>query len=104
MISGKHTSALVLAGMLAGGLGFAALRHAKGPAGGGCCSSSASAVVHDASTGDCCNQALGDRQTHECSMTEVARNKNSAAEGDEGYVCPLTGETLPCPNCCPLNK
>ncbi len=21
-----------------------------------------------------------------------------------GYTCPLTGETLPCPNCCPLNK
>lgn len=22
----------------------------------------------------------------------------------EGYVCPLTGETLPCPKCCPLNS
>jgi len=21
-----------------------------------------------------------------------------------GYECPVTGETLPCPNCCPLNK
>jgi uncharacterized membrane protein len=20
-----------------------------------------------------------------------------------GYVCPLTGEELPCPKCCPLN-
>lgn len=20
-----------------------------------------------------------------------------------GYVCPLTGEELPCPECCPLN-
>jgi hypothetical protein len=20
------------------------------------------------------------------------------------YVCPITGETLPCPNCCPLNQ
>lgn len=20
----------------------------------------------------------------------------------EGYTCPLTGEELPCPNCCPL--
>jgi hypothetical protein len=20
-----------------------------------------------------------------------------------GYVCPLTGEVLPCPRCCPLN-
>ncbi len=22
----------------------------------------------------------------------------------EHYVCPLTGEELPCPNCCPLNQ
>jgi hypothetical protein len=22
----------------------------------------------------------------------------------DGYVCPATGETLPCPKCCPLNK
>ncbi len=22
----------------------------------------------------------------------------------EGYVCPVTGEELPCPNCCPLNN
>ena len=22
----------------------------------------------------------------------------------EGYVCPLTGEELPCPKCCPLNQ
>jgi hypothetical protein len=21
----------------------------------------------------------------------------------EGYICPLTGEVLPCPNCCPAN-
>ena len=21
-----------------------------------------------------------------------------------GYVCPVTGEELPCPNCCPLNE
>jgi len=25
-----------------------------------------------------------------------------AAEAS-GYVCPITGEELPCPNCCPLN-
>ena len=24
--------------------------------------------------------------------------------GDEGYACPVTGEELPCPNCCPLNQ
>lgn len=22
---------------------------------------------------------------------------------DAGFVCPITGEELPCPNCCPLN-
>ena len=22
----------------------------------------------------------------------------------KGYICPLTGEELPCPNCCPLNQ
>ena len=21
-----------------------------------------------------------------------------------GYVCPITGEEIPCPNCCPLNE
>ena len=21
-----------------------------------------------------------------------------------GFVCPVTGEELPCPNCCPLNQ
>jgi hypothetical protein len=25
------------------------------------------------------------------------------AQKNAGYVCPLTGEELPCPNCCPLN-
>jgi hypothetical protein len=22
----------------------------------------------------------------------------------QGYLCPITGEELPCPNCCPLNQ
>jgi len=25
-------------------------------------------------------------------------------ENTAGYVCPLTGEELPCPKCCPLNE
>jgi uncharacterized membrane protein len=25
------------------------------------------------------------------------------APKNAGYACPLTGEDLPCPNCCPLN-
>jgi hypothetical protein len=24
--------------------------------------------------------------------------------GEQPYICPVTGEELPCPNCCPLNK
>ncbi len=35
----------------------------------------------------------------------------TAGQGDkpqqvnaEGYVCPITGEELPCPLCCPLNQ
>jgi hypothetical protein len=23
---------------------------------------------------------------------------------DAGFICPVTGEELPCPKCCPLNK
>jgi len=26
---------------------------------------------------------------------------NSSADG--GYICPITGQKLPCPKCCPLN-
>jgi hypothetical protein len=25
-------------------------------------------------------------------------------QASDGYVCPLTGEELPCPKCCPLNQ
>ena len=37
----------------------------------------------------------------------VYANKHEPADKPEqaatSYVCPLTGEELPCPNCCPLN-
>lgn len=29
-------------------------------------------------------------------------SKASQPKMAEGYTCPLTGEELPCPNCCPL--
>jgi hypothetical protein len=29
---------------------------------------------------------------------------NSHKDNSGGYVCPITGEELPCPNCCPLNQ
>jgi hypothetical protein len=35
------------------------------------------------------------------STTDIANPVSTSAEG---YVCPLTGETLPCPSCCPLNQ
>lgn len=28
----------------------------------------------------------------------------NARAGAAGYTCPLTGEQLPCPKCCPLNQ
>jgi len=35
-------------------------------------------------------------------LTPVDGKPEPAAEAT-GYVCPITGEELPCPNCCPLN-
>jgi hypothetical protein len=29
---------------------------------------------------------------------------NSQRASTEGYTCPITGEELPCPLCCPLNE
>jgi hypothetical protein len=26
------------------------------------------------------------------------------SQGAEGFVCPITGEELPCEKCCPLNQ
>lgn len=37
----------------------------------------------------------------------VNASKQRDAKPDQvkaGYVCPITGEVLPCPKCCPLNK
>ncbi len=33
----------------------------------------------------------------------VQGEKPQPANAD-GYVCPITGEKLPCPHCCPLNQ
>jgi hypothetical protein len=30
--------------------------------------------------------------------------KMEKAADAPGYVCPITGEELPCPSCCPLNQ
>jgi hypothetical protein len=33
----------------------------------------------------------------------LAKSQQANTAG-EGFVCPLTGEELPCPNCCPVNR
>jgi len=33
-----------------------------------------------------------------------AQAKAISPQQADGYVCPITGEELPCPNCCPLNE
>jgi hypothetical protein len=43
-----------------------------------------------------------------CDSGQVATAKPAAKANDqaqaESYICPLTGEELPCPTCCPLNQ
>jgi hypothetical protein len=34
----------------------------------------------------------------------VSRSEKPGQVKTDGYTCPLTGEELPCPNCCPLNQ
>lgn len=34
----------------------------------------------------------------------VYATATKAQPAKAGYTCPLTGEELPCPNCCPLNE
>ena len=36
-------------------------------------------------------------------LSERGTAKSQQAKAD-GFVCPITGETLPCPKCCPLSK
>ena len=31
-------------------------------------------------------------------------DKPSQEASQKGYICPVTGEELPCQNCCPLNE
>jgi hypothetical protein len=38
----------------------------------------------------------------QCCNTDKARAPVQVAKA-EGYICPLTGEVLPCPACCPAN-
>ncbi|HKB38627.1 MAG TPA: hypothetical protein VKD72_19440 [Gemmataceae bacterium] len=38
------------------------------------------------------------------SWTPRQADKPDRSKAQEGYTCPITGEELPCPNCCPLNQ
>lgn len=38
-----------------------------------------------------------------CASTSAKTQRVSMGAASEGYTCPLTGEQLPCPKCCPLN-
>ena len=33
-----------------------------------------------------------------------AKTEVTQQQADAGFVCPVTGEVLPCENCCQLNK
>jgi hypothetical protein len=33
-----------------------------------------------------------------------AQSEKPPPANREGYICPITGEELPCPRCCPFNQ
>lgn len=37
-------------------------------------------------------------------LAAQARDGGKTEQAKPGYTCPVTGEELPCPKCCPLNK
>ena len=37
-------------------------------------------------------------------LAAQARDGGEAETKAAGFTCPVTGEELPCPKCCPLNK
>lgn len=36
--------------------------------------------------------------------SQVQPDMKQAQVAEQGYTCPVTGEELPCPNCCVLNQ
>lgn len=36
--------------------------------------------------------------------SQVQTAGKHAQRTEQGYTCPVTGEELPCPKCCPLNQ
>lgn len=35
--------------------------------------------------------------------SQAQSENRTTQDAKAGYVCPITGEELPCPKCCPLN-
>jgi hypothetical protein len=102
LASGGKFFSTALLGLAAGAAGFVAL-HAGGH--GGCCSANAVVDHGSGKAKSCCTAP--DRGTSDGVQAAVGNDKENAGNADseaEGYICPLTGEKLACPNCCPLNK
>ena len=38
------------------------------------------------------------------SARDTSAERPPRAAREVGYTCPVTGEELPCPNCCPLSQ
>ena len=36
--------------------------------------------------------------------TSQPTTNEGVKQAESGYACPVTGEELPCPKCCPFNK
>jgi hypothetical protein len=36
--------------------------------------------------------------------TPMPADEQPRQANEQGYLCPVTGEELPCPKCCPLNS
>jgi hypothetical protein len=70
---------------------------------------SSSASLSDCCTPDCCPPECWPECCPECcASAQVAKEKPVATASNqaktESYTCPLTGEELACPNCCPLKQ
>jgi hypothetical protein len=49
----------------------------------------------------CCDDCPPDCPPDCCPECPSARRQQASRQG---YTCPITGEELPCPNCCPLGQ
>lgn len=90
-------------GLAVGAAGFVALHAGKQ---GDCCSMKTSGPANNLGHGMSCCTTSDNRASDggQVALVQSKENADSKASEADGYVCPLTGEKLACPNCCPLNK